>query len=206
MGDLADYSSTVYHKCSSEDLMKTVHVLALVALAVTMVSGQPREGLNKEVSVSGSYQNYSSGSSSGGGAFLASTRLGFFLGGGFEAEPEIVMMVTSGSEPVYMLNGNVSYNFISAARGVPFLLIGYGLANTVPFFNVPTMRMDFRVGVLNIGGGLKVFVKEDIAVRLEYRYQKFSGEHETSSYGIYSLTQKVDTRIHTVQFGLSVLL
>ena len=186
--------------------MRIVSIVALVSMAVLPLFGQPREGKGKELSLSGSYQNYSSGNSSGGGSFLASTRVGFFLGEGFELEPEMVMMLTSGSEPVYMLNGNVSYNFVSARKGAPFLLIGYGLANTVPFFNVPSIRLDFRIGVLNIGGGVKVFLKEGIAVRIEYRYQSFSGEGETTHYGPYSFTQKVDTRIHTVQFGFSVLL
>jgi opacity protein-like surface antigen len=118
----------------------------------------------------------------------------------------MVVMLTGGSEPVYILDGNVSYNFVSSAKGVPFLLIGYGVANTVPFFNVPSTRFDFRIGVLDLGGGLKVFFKEDVALRIEYRYQRFSGEGETTGYGPYSFTQKVDTRIHTVHFGFSILL
>ncbi len=115
-------------------------------------------------------------------------------------------MLSSGSDPVYMINGNVSYNFISTSRGVPFLLVGYGLSNTVPFFNVPFTRTDFGVGVLNLGIGMKMFLKEDIALRVEYRFQKFTGEGETTTYGTYSYTRKVDTRIHNVQIGISIFL
>jgi hypothetical protein len=107
-----------------------------------------------------------------------------------------------------MLNGNVSYNFISTGKGVPFLLLGYGIANTIPFFNVPFTKTNFRIDVLNIGGGIKIFLQEDIAVRLEYRFQKFTGQGEmyNYNYSYYTSTQKVDTRINTVQFGFSIFL
>ncbi len=187
--------------------MKTLQIVTLIGLMVTSLFAQPREGRNKELSLSGSYQNYSSGNSSGSsGAFLISPRLGFFVVRGLELEPEALLMVSSGSDAVYMLNGNISYNFISAGKGVPFLLLGYGIANTFPFFNVPFTRTDFMVGVLNIGGGVKVFIRDDIALRIEYRFQRFSGQGETTSFGAYSFSQKVDTRIHTVEFGFSILL
>jgi len=73
-------------------------------------------------------------------------------------------------------------------------------------FNVPFLSTDFGVGVLNAGVGAKTFLRENIALRVEYRYQKFSGEGSTGSDGFSTFTQRIDTRIHTVQFGLSVLL
>jgi opacity protein-like surface antigen len=176
-------------------------------VTATSLFAQPGEDRKKELSISGSYQNYSTGSSSGGSsAFLISPRLGFFIYKGLELEPEILFMTSSEGSPVYMLNGNISYNFISKGKTVPFLLIGYGLANTVPFFSVPMFKTGFTVGVLNIGAGFKVFLKEDIAIRLEYRFQNFSGQGNTMTYYSYSYTEKVDTRIHIVQFGLSMLL
>jgi hypothetical protein len=187
--------------------MKTLLLMVIIMLATATSPAQPREGKNKELSLSGSYQNFSSGSSSGSSsAFLVSPRLGFFVVEGLELEPEALLMFASRSDPVYVINANVSYNFISSKKGVPFLLIGYGRANTVPFFNVPLMLTHFGVGVVNLGAGLKVYLSEDIALRIEYRFQKFYGQGETTSYGSFSFTEKVDTRIHMVQFGLSVLL
>lgn len=187
--------------------MKPLQLILITALAATSLLAQPREGRNKELGLSGSYQNYSSGSGSGSsGALLVSPRLGFYIAGGLELEAEILALFSSGIDPVYMLNGNVSYNFLSAGRGVPFLLLGYGVANTVPFFNVPITRTDFAVNVLNIGGGVKAFLSDDIALRVEYRYQKFTGQGSTTNYGFYSFAEKIDTSIHTVQFGFTVLL
>ncbi len=190
-----------------ETTMKTLRFIFIIALTATSVLAQPREGKSKELSLSGSYQSFSTGSSSGSSsAFLISPRLGFFVLEGLELEPEFLLMLSSGSDPVYMVNGNVSYNFLTQGKGVPFLLVGYGLANTVPVFNVPSIRTDFRVDVLNLGGGMKVFLSEDIALRLEYRYQKFTGQGVIVNYDFFLSTQKVDTRIHIVQFGISVLL
>jgi hypothetical protein len=187
--------------------MKTLSFMMIIALAASIAPAQPREGKNMELSLSGSFQNYSSGSSSGGSsAFLISPRLGFFVVNGLEIEPEALLMLASGSDPVYVITANVSYNLISSNKGVPFILIGYGRANTVPFFNVPFMHADFGVGVVNVGAGVKIFLSEDIALRIEYRFQNFYGEGEPTTYASYSFTEKVDTRIHMVQFGLSVLL
>lgn len=131
--------------------------------------------------------------------------MGFFVYKGLEIEPEVLFMVGSGADPVYMLNGNISYNFISKGKVVTFLLAGYGLANTVPLLNIPLIRTDFTVGVLNLGFGIKSFLKDDIAIRVEYRYQNFTGQKEITNF-YYSYSEKVDTRIHTVQFGISILL
>lgn len=187
--------------------MKNMFFIAAIVMAASSLLAQPREGKYKEMSLSGSYQNYSSGSSSGSsGAFLISPRVGFYVHEGLELEPELLLMFASGSDPVYVLNGNVSYNFLSVGKGIPFLLVGYGLANTVPIFNVPIGKTGFTVGVLNVGGGVKAFLHEDIAIRIEYRYQNFSGEGEKLNFGGFSYTQKTDISIHTAQFGLSVLL
>jgi opacity protein-like surface antigen len=187
--------------------MKVLSFMMVTLVTASSLLGQPREGKNKELSLSGSYQNYSTESSTGSSsAFIISPRLGFFVFNGFEIEPEIWCMLIRASDPVYMLNGNISYNFISGGNTVPFLLIGYGLANAIPFLGLPIQRTDFKIDVLNIGGGVKVFLREDIALRIEYRYQRFTGEGEMSTYGYYSYSLRVDTRIHTVQFGLSILL
>lgn len=187
--------------------MKTICLVMLALVVVTTSFGQPREGRNFELSLSGSYQHYASGSSSSGsGALLVSPRLGYFVFKGLEVEPEIICLFGSSGDPVYMANGNLSYNFISDRPAVPFVLVGYGMANTVPVFGVPFTRTSFAIGVLNVGAGMKVFLHEDVALRLEYRYQAFTGEGEDTNIGYYAYTHKVEAYIHTVQFGFSVLL
>lgn len=186
--------------------MKTV-ILAVTTICSTLsVTSQIREGRSNELSISGAYQNISRPGHGSSGSLLLSPRLGFFVGGGVEIEPEAVLLLGSGIDAVYLLNGNVSYNFPVGPNGVPFLLAGYGIANTVPAFSVPFGKTDYVVGVLNLGAGVKIFFKEDVAVRLEYRYQNFSGKGDTYGTGMYSYTPETDYRLHTVQFGFSVLI
>ena len=184
---------------------KSAFLIGAILVALN-VSAQPREGKRVELGISGAYQNYSSGSSSSSSsAFLISPRVGMYIVEGFAFEPEITLLMTTGNDPAYVLNGNFAYSFLQTGKGIPFILLGYGIANSVPLFNLPLATPGFTVGVLNLGAGVKAYLVEDVALRIEYRYQNFSGEARRD-YGFYSYTQKVDTRIHSVQFGLSVLL
>jgi len=185
--------------------MKTALFVLLIALVVPRSEAQPRDGRKLELSLSGAYQTYSTSNSlQSVSVFFINTRLGFFVFGGLELEPEALCLLSSGSDPTYALNGNVVYNIVASAKAVPFFLVGYGTANTVPFLNVPFTRISFPVGVLNLGAGLKIFIKDDVAIRVEYRYQRFSGEARESNYG-YVYSNSVDSRIHSIQFGFSVL-
>ncbi len=186
--------------------MKRLVLSLFVVLTATSLSAQPSEGKSVELSISGAYQHLSSdNSSSGSGAFLLSPRLGIFVVEGLELEPEFVLLAAEGNDPMYMVNANISYNFRTHGKSTPFLLIGYGLANTVPAFGVPMFWSDFSIGVLNIGAGAKIFVTDDIAIRLEYRYQHFSGESDTQFFGSVPYTQSINAQMHTVQFGLCML-
>ena len=187
--------------------MKTLLVAITIVLGICQLPAQPREGKNKELSLSGGLQNTSGGNGSGSStSFLISPRLGFFVYEGLEFEPEVVLLLASGGDPVYIANANVAYNFLASRKGTPFLLLGYGRANTIPYLNVPIARTDFGINVFNLGAGVKIFLNPDTALRLEYRFQKFFGTGETSTFGIYSFTEEVDARIQTVQFGFSILL
>lgn len=185
--------------------MKTLQVAIAIVLAASSSFAQPREGRNMELSLSGTFQKYSSETSYYYGyetdsedltAFLVSPRLGFFVLEGLEIEPEILLIVGE-TDPVYVLNGFVSYNFLSEGQGVPFLLVGYGIANTVPFFNLPRNNTNFMVDVLNAGGGLKLFVKEDIAVRIEYRFQRFTGESGMAYHDLFFRLHRRSTQLFT---------
>jgi opacity protein-like surface antigen len=186
-----------------------VALSAIIAIVFSAPSfSQIKEGKNNELSISGSFQSISSDRSSRSqSAILISPRLGWFVAGGLEIEPEAIVMVGSGAGLSYVLNANVAYNFAGGSNGVPFFLAGYGYANTVPVFGIPATSPDYGLGVLNLGAGMKIFLAEVVAVRLEYRFQQYSGSGETQYYGSgYSSTPETDMTFHIVQFGFSVLL
>ncbi len=54
-----------------------------------------------------------------------------------------------------MLNGNLVYNCSRDGKTVPFLLAGYGVANTIPIYNVPAFYLGMMIGVLNLGAGIR---------------------------------------------------
>jgi hypothetical protein len=185
--------------------MRQTAFVLLFIIAPAVLLAQEEGNRKPELSISASMQNVSSGGGSSSTSFLLAPRIGFFLYQGLQLEPEAVLLLSSAS-PAYMLNGNLVYNFSGESKRVPFLLAGYGIANTVPIFNVPAFLPDFAFGVLNLGFGMKVFLAENVAIRGEYRFQKFSGEGKTQNYGYFSYTSKVDTRIHSFQFGIVVAL
>ena len=131
--------------------------------------------------------------------------MGVFVHEGLEIEPEIVLLKPDKGDVLYMMNGNIAYNFLNAGRGVPFLLVGYGITNALSLFNLPLADYGFSLGVLNLGGGVKAFVADNVAVWIEYRFQKFNGENSQTS-GSFTSQQKVDVQMHTIQAGFSVLL
>ena len=179
-------------------------LLVPMILCTQVLFAQPGPG-KVEVSLSGSLQSISTGSSKASTNILIVPRIGFFPVAGLEIEPEAIFLKPEEGEITYVLNGNVSYNFVNPGKAVPFLLAGYGISNTIPLFNVPLVRYDFTVGVLNLGGGIKAMLAENVAVRIEYRFQKFTGEKQVPvSYGSY--VEKADTKMHTFQFGFSVFL
>lgn len=186
--------------------MKPFLVLLLGILTTTCLTAQPREGKHVELSLSGGFQSYSVDDNDATSAFLLTPRIGVFLIQGLELEPEFTLMTVSSGDPMYMVNANVSYNFRTSGKSVPFLLVGYGFSNTFPIFNLPVTRTDFTIGVANAGAGVKIFIADDVAVRLEYRFQYFSGEGDRQFFGSFSYQNKLEVRMHTVQVGLAVLL
>jgi len=186
--------------------MKIFRIVSLGLLASSTIFAQPDQAKKTELSLSGFYQNISTNNSSNTfGAFLVSPRVGYFVTEGLELEPELTFAVVSQSDPMYQINGNLCYNFNRSTQTIPFILVGYGIANTTPFLNVPFDKIDFSVGVLNLGIGIKSYVSSDVAVRVEYRFQKYSGQGEENYYG-YSYTNTLSESVHTVQIGFCILL
>jgi opacity protein-like surface antigen len=168
-------------------------------------------GKKFELSISGGYHSYSSDNQSTSSVFLVSPRLGYFVYKGLEVEPELSAMFGSGGDPAYAFNGNLAYNFHAQGRALLFLLAGYGVANGIPVSGIIAAPINgLTLGVLNLGGGLKVFFSDDVAVRVEGRYQHFTGSREIAGYWLDAVpvnqTVSYDVRLFSVEFGLTVFL
>jgi opacity protein-like surface antigen len=194
------------------------HLLATMCLvfACSVLSSQTKQG-SWEFSLSGNLGSTSSRTetttpsgtttteSEAQGFLSLALRPGYYVIDGLVVEPEILWTTLENIPPSFSLSVNVAYNFrIPESQVTPFVLAGYGTGNAVPIFQ----RLFFRssdkldIGVLNLGGGVKIFFAEQIALRAEYRYQRFSQER-TSSFGSSSYTTERTQNFHNVFFGFS---
>ena len=186
--------------------MKKSLIITLIALSGASALSQPVAGKKFEVGFSGGYQSFSSDNSSSSGVLLLTPRVGYFAFEGIEIEGEGTFAI-GGVSTSYLFNANVSYNFPIQARAFPFLLVGYGVADSVPVFNIPSFTYDqSTLHVLNLGVGFKVLVADNVSMRIEYRYQKFTGTQQpTTVDSFYQIAgQAVDVRLASVFAGFSV--
>ncbi len=178
--------------------MKSVFLLFFAFLLTSTVfntaCAQIERG-DKELSAQMSFMSRSyEQSSSSFWSLLLAVRYGYFFRKNLEFEPEIMFSVYKNEDPGFILSGNLAYNFISRNPGnkiVPFISGGLGISNTIIFLpNIAYEGMeDTSWTVLNAGAGVKLFVTEQIAIRWEYRLQRFY--------------ESRDVTCHTLFFGLS---
>jgi opacity protein-like surface antigen len=194
-------------------------VLVVSIMLGSPLCSQPKQG-GWEISLSGNLGSVSS-TSTYSSAYYTSTsdqesqgfvtlalRPGYFITQGLEIEPEILWTAVEKQAPAFCLTANMAYNFsIPESHITPFVLAGYGTANAIPILQRLYGRETdhFDIKVLNAGAGVKIFVTDGIALRTEYRYQKFSQE-STNGSGSYSSTIKHTFNFHNVFVGFSILL
>ncbi len=197
--------------------MKKIVMLFGCLLVAASVCAQTQSG-TWELSLSGSLGSLSSESEASGYVHSSSStsetfvsralRPGFYVVNGLALEPEMYWTAIEKSEPAFSLTANLAYNFlIPESRFLPFLLAGYGLGNAIPVFQRVLGRSSdgFDITVLNAGTGVKIFATNQIALRVEYRYQHFSYERNLSS-GRYATTYSETHRFHNVLIGFSFFL
>lgn len=185
--------------------MKTlVCVLALASLVVSSVAfGQIEKG-SWEMSLAGTFGSVSTSTNGSDGESTSllslAARPGYYLTDGLSIEPEFYWTAIEEQRPLFSIAANVSYTFrVSESGFSPFLLAGYGLGNGIPLFQRLMFRSsnEMDVSVLNLGGGLKYFVTTSVALRAEYRYQRFNQEEDSN---------ETTANWHTILFGFSVFL
>lgn len=162
--------------------------------------------IESTVESSSSYYYYYSGSDSESRTYL---QLGiipaYYLIDGLAIEPEINMLAVETQKPAFLLIGNLAYTInLESARIFPFIRAGYGITNSLQIpvnGNLNRMSNDMDIGVLNFGAGLKTLLTENILLRTEINYRKFSYS-DGDDYFSYSM----DVSSIALVFGFSVLL
>jgi hypothetical protein len=165
-------------------------VLSVIFLLTGNGLAQTEKG-DKEISGSASFTLVSEYGESSFNICVAG-RMGFFITRHFELEPEVVISINNAGTPGYIFSGNLAYHLTPDKKAVPFILVGFGISNTLPVLHnvVVCGCEDETVKLFNAGVGVKVFVKKTIALRTEYRLNYFfdEGWHRTYHYGLFGIS------------------
>jgi opacity protein-like surface antigen len=136
-------------------------------------------------------------------------RAGYFVVDGFSLEPEIYVLAVDKMRPMFNIGANAAYTFTIPESPVkPFVTAGYGIGNSNPMMQRLYQRSSeaMDVPVLRAGGGLKVFISKQVALKLEYRYERYTQENSETSYWGYSYSYEAVSNYHNVLIGFSVFL
>lgn len=146
--------------------------------------------------------------------FILFARPAYYVLPQVSIEPEVAWALESEAAPALDVSLNAAYHFrLQAPNILPFLFAGYGIANSHTVNNTVIGRysdeMDIRV--INAGAGVKAYLGNHVALRVEYRYQnrRFEGEIMGSfgGGGIRQIGKSIETyHLHTALFGFSYLL
>lgn len=133
----------------------------------------------------------------------------YYLTDGLSIEPEINMMAFEGTQPAFLFLGNLSYTmYIKNSIVFPYIRAGYGVSNSFQFpvnRSISRMSNSLDIGVLNLGGGIKVSLSEKVLLRTEVNYRSFSYSHDQDSF-YYSTSSDYNISSLALLFGFSILL
>lgn len=182
----------------------TIVVVILFSLIITAHSiAQPLEGKKYEFSTSASMWNVKSGGGETETIINIPIRIGLFILKGLEIEPELFFTIPEESEEIgYIILGNLSYNFKTSKNLVLFVLGGAGFGNGQRYFDL-VADQDMGVTVYNFGAGIKYLVADSAAIRIEYRFTKYSGEKAETGWWE-DWTYKLDRTDNNILIGLSI--
>lgn len=106
-------------------------------------------------------------------------RLGWFTSANVSVEAEFIATIVENNDAGLIASGLVVFHIPSSAQTKPFILIGYGMANSIHLAGVLAAGdRGETVGVVNLGAGFKSFLGEHVAFRVEYRYQRFDFSYQ----------------------------
>lgn len=180
-------------------LKKLLFFLIILSVLVSTVKAQSiltRRTL--EASVSASFQLFSENDNTE--TFInIPLRLGFFITPRWEVEAEFAITKPQSGDAGYILSGLLSYNFRTPGGIMPFAFAGYGVTNSIPVItnNVVANIPDATLGVLSLGGGVKIPIGSKAALRSEYRFQNFTGSQGNAD---------IDFQVHSLFTGISLFL
>ena len=156
-------------------------MVVLMAFGAAVAAAQPVAGKKFELGTAVSFFSIKEDGSEGGswGYLTVPVRFGYFIWKGLEIEPEIQVTIPVNSEgkgdTTYFLLGNLTYNFATSGKLVPFIGGGAGFGNGIPFFlGLVEGSSDEKTFAFDGVVGLKYIIAKVAALRAEYRFNRFT--------------------------------
>jgi len=169
-------------------------------LFVKTIFAQPVKGKKFEFSTSASMWHIKEKNRDPETVINLPVRLGYYIFKGLEIEPELFYSAHDGEDDGYLILANLSYNFKITKENIVFILGGGGFGNSPHYFTV-VYDHNINVKAYNFGIGLKHLVGNSAAIRIEYRYTKYSGEE----YRAIPMTYyRIDRTVSNIYVGISI--
>lgn len=161
-------------------MKKSVRIFALILLIFAFFGvtfAQPVKNKKFEFSTSASIWNVKYSGAETETVINLPVRLGYFIYKGLEIEPELFLTIPEDEDLGFLLLGNLAYNFKVTEKLIPFILGGGGYGNSEQSFSL-AFDYDTNIIALNFGAGIKYLAGNSAAIRIEYRFTKYSGEYD----------------------------
>lgn len=133
----------------------------------------------------------------------------YYLIDALSIEPEINIFALEKSQPSFLFLGNLAYTFkIKNSNVYPFLRAGYGISNSIQIpvnRDISRMSNSLDIGILNLGGGIKVSLSESVLLRTELNYRKFTYTNDDSNI-FYNSSYTYKLSSIALLLGFSILL
>jgi opacity protein-like surface antigen len=201
-------------------MKKILFVIALLTVCMQLTLAQFEER-TVEMSLTGAGGSYkisvTPGSGPGGSSvdfkyFGLDASIGYYLSKGLSIEPQLGVLFVEDDSPSESILLNLSYTRLLTNTSVAlFARVGYGLSNgaAAGILNPLPLRVtkDWNVQIFNIGGGTKILVANNIALRIELNYRSNTYNEQDEMHSYYPAAD-VDYTLSnlSISFGFSVLL
>jgi hypothetical protein len=148
-----------------------VLVVVLVFLGTSVAFAErPIEGKKFEFSTAVSFSSAKyTNSDNSVSILIIPVRLGWFIWKGFEIEPEVQLRSFDGGTLLYFLQGNLTYNFKTPWKLIPFIGACAGFGNDIPVITIGGPNGD-KVSAYGGIAGVRCLIGKSAALRAEYRF------------------------------------
>jgi opacity protein-like surface antigen len=176
-----------------------VFLAAMMLLGAAFAAAQPVPGKKFEFSTGVSFFGVKFDGSDSSYSYLSvPVRFGWFAWRGLEIEPEVCVTfpLSGDGDTSYFLLANVVYNFRPSGNLVPFVGAGAGVGNGLAVAGVVQGGSGMNTSVFDALLGVKFLIGKVGALRVEYRYNRYSWD--------YGDGKSEDGNLHQVLMGLAI--